>query len=209
MSRIPIRQYLADYKSGKYHSPDFRTQFDAGWSDCFCKMETLPRRTAALTRRLQSIVNSPKINIDTMSVFFKNNSPFDGKLFDDFRICDIAAGNVIFTVIPKSGYRRSEGRSEVYGRENDFDEPLVSGTWEDVQRFFEVPIKASKEKPKRKPKAKLLGADSNIFNLLGIAKDALRTSGQSDKCDELYQRVTHSHSFDEALGIITEYVDPV
>lgn len=199
MSKIPIRQYLANYK----------TQCAAGWFDIFCKEETLHRRTIALTRRLKSIVNSPKINIDTMYIFFKNNNPFGGKLYDDFRICDIATGNVIFTIIPKSGYRQNEGKSEVWGRENDFKEPLVSGTWEDVQRFFEVPIKASKEKSKRKPKAKLLGADSNIFNLLGIAKAVLRADGQPDKCDELYERVTGSHSFDEALGIIMEYVDPV
>jgi hypothetical protein len=209
MNRISIRQYLANYDNGDYKSPDHKTQCDAGWYDIFCKEETLHRKTVALTRRLKSIVKSKKIDIDTMYIFFKNNSPFGGKLYDDFRICDIATGDVIFTVIPKSGDRSSEGRSEVYGRENDFKEPLVSGTWEDVQRFFDVPVKTAKEKPKRKPKAKLLGANSNIFNLLGIAKDALRTGGQSDKCDELYQRVTHSHSYDEALGIITEYVDPV
>jgi hypothetical protein len=67
----------------------------------------------------------------------------------------------------------------------------------------------TKEKPKRKPKAKLLGADSNIFNLLGIAKDALRKNGTADKIKEMTERVTHSHSFDEALCIIMEYVDPV
>ncbi|GHT46366.1 hypothetical protein FACS189454_07400 [Planctomycetales bacterium] len=70
-------------------------------------------------------------------------------------------------------------------------------------------ISTKTAKQKRKPKAKLLGANGNIFNLLGIAKDALRADGQSDKCDELYQRVTHSHSYDEALSIIMEYVDPV
>jgi hypothetical protein len=203
MNRIPIRQYLANYDNGDYKSPDLQTQCDAGWYDCFCKEETLQRKTVALTRRLKSIAKSKKIDIDTMYIFFKNNSPFGGKLYDDFRICDIETGGVIFTIIPKSGCRQNEGKSEVWGRENDFAEPLVNGAWEDVQKFFGVPVS------KRKPKAKLLGADSNIFNLLGIAKDAKRKNGMADKIKEMTERVTSSHSFDEALGIIMEYVDPV
>jgi hypothetical protein len=67
----------------------------------------------------------------------------------------------------------------------------------------------TKEKSQRKPKAKLIGADSNMFNLLGIAKDALRKNGMADKIKEMTERVIHSHSFDEALSIIMEYVEPV
>jgi hypothetical protein len=67
--------------------------------------------------------------------------------------------------------------------------------------------KTKKEKVKSKPKAKLIGANSNIFNLLAIANTALRTNGQADKIAELNKRVTSSHSYDEALCIIMEYVE--
>jgi len=65
----------------------------------------------------------------------------------------------------------------------------------------------TKQNSKRKPKAKLVGADSNIFNLLGIANAALRKAGMVDQVKEMNERVWASHSFDEALWIILGYVD--
>ena len=66
----------------------------------------------------------------------------------------------------------------------------------------------TEQNPKHRPKAKLIGADSNVFNLLGIAGAALRKAGLVDQIKEMDDRVWASHSFDEALGIILEYVDP-
>lgn len=60
-----------------------------------------------------------------------------------------------------------------------------------------------------KPKAAIIGADSNIFNVLGIASNALKESGQKEKANEMFDRVTSSDSYDEALLIITDYVEPV
>ena len=33
----------------------------------------------------------------------------------------------------------------------------------------------------KKPKAKLIGADGNVFNLIGIASSSLKRAGQNDK----------------------------
>jgi len=60
----------------------------------------------------------------------------------------------------------------------------------------------------QKPKAKLIGADGNVFNLIAIAGRALKQNGQREKADEMYQRITKTaKSYDEALIIIMEYVD--
>lgn len=59
----------------------------------------------------------------------------------------------------------------------------------------------------QKPKAKLVGANGNIFNLLSIASKSLKTAGQKDKATEMSKRVMSSNSYDEALRIITEYVE--
>lgn len=59
----------------------------------------------------------------------------------------------------------------------------------------------------RKPVCKLVGSDGNIFNLLGIASRALKRVGMNDKANEMTNKVFNSGSYEEALGIILEYVD--
>jgi len=61
---------------------------------------------------------------------------------------------------------------------------------------------------KEKPMCPIIGANGNIFNLLGIASKTLKNNGLADEAKEMYERVTSSDSYTEALGIITEYVEP-
>jgi len=61
----------------------------------------------------------------------------------------------------------------------------------------------------KKPKARIIGADSNVFNLLGICSRALKDNGFRNESEEMYKRVTSSKSYDEALSIMCEYIDPV
>lgn len=58
-----------------------------------------------------------------------------------------------------------------------------------------------------KPKCKLVGNDGNIFNLMGIATKTLKEEGLREKSDEMVKRIMNSKSYDEALKIITEYVE--
>ena len=58
----------------------------------------------------------------------------------------------------------------------------------------------------KKPECKLIGEDSNIFNLLARASRTLKDNGMQKEADEMWKRVTSSGSFDEALCIIGEYV---
>lgn len=63
--------------------------------------------------------------------------------------------------------------------------------------------------PDAKPQCQLIGKDTNIFNLMGIAKKALEGIGKKLEGEEMVKRITEggAHSFDEALAIIQEYVD--
>ena len=64
------------------------------------------------------------------------------------------------------------------------------------------------EDPKqRKPSMRLEGQDGNIFNILGRASRLLKGAGQKGQADEMFRRVTSSGSYEEALHIISEYVD--
>ena len=49
--------------------------------------------------------------------------------------------------------------------------------------------------------------DGNIFAVMGAARKSLRRAGMRKEAEELLSRVTASHSYDEALAIISEYVD--
>ena len=68
-------------------------------------------------------------------------------------------------------------------------------------------MKKNATKTTSKPRVKLTGADSNIFNLLGIASRALKNAGRHDDATEMGNRVLKSGSFDEAFAVIVEYVD--
>jgi hypothetical protein len=59
------------------------------------------------------------------------------------------------------------------------------------------------------PDCPLLGADGNIFSVMGIAARTLKQHGMNDEAAEMRERVTASGSYDNALGIIMEYVNPV
>jgi hypothetical protein len=58
-----------------------------------------------------------------------------------------------------------------------------------------------------KPKCKLIGEDGNIFFILGRLSRVLKENGMADKAKECTNRVMNSSSYNEAQGIIMEYVD--
>lgn len=58
-----------------------------------------------------------------------------------------------------------------------------------------------------KPDCALIGQDSNIFNLMGIASRTLKDHGMGTQAKEMRDRITSSGSYDEALNIIGEYVN--
>lgn len=60
----------------------------------------------------------------------------------------------------------------------------------------------------KKPVAKLIGQDGNVFNLISICVKALKKAGQFDQAVEMNKRITSTaSSYDEALQIMMEYVD--
>lgn len=60
---------------------------------------------------------------------------------------------------------------------------------------------------KQKPNCPLIGEDENIFHLVGIAAKTPRRSGTSAEATEMSEKVFGSGSYEEALGIIGEYVN--
>ena len=59
-----------------------------------------------------------------------------------------------------------------------------------------------------KPKCKLVGENGNIYNLMGIAYKALKRNGQEEDAKEMCNKITtEAKSYEEALCILTDYVE--
>ena len=58
-----------------------------------------------------------------------------------------------------------------------------------------------------KPKMELLGRDGNIFSIMDTASQLLQMAGMHDQNKEMIDRVTSCRDYDQALHIISEYVE--
>lgn len=65
----------------------------------------------------------------------------------------------------------------------------------------------SNESKQNKPDCPLIREDGNIFNLVGIAVRTLKRNSLSKEATEMTEKVFVSGSYEEALGIIGEYVN--
>ena len=59
----------------------------------------------------------------------------------------------------------------------------------------------------KKPDCPLIGTDSNIFSLMGIASKTLKRYGMAEQAKEMCERITSSGDYNKALCIIGEYVN--
>ena len=60
-----------------------------------------------------------------------------------------------------------------------------------------------------KPDCPRIGANGNIFNLMGIAARTLAENDRNDEAKEMCRRVIQCGSYDAALCVIGEYVNIV
>lgn len=63
------------------------------------------------------------------------------------------------------------------------------------------------QQKKPRPKLPLIRHNRHIFSVLPGAFQLLIKSGQKKEAEEMYDRVSKVHGYDEALGIIREYVE--
>ena len=58
-----------------------------------------------------------------------------------------------------------------------------------------------------KPICKLVGQDGNIFNVINVVSKVLKRNNLHDEAKEMTDRIFNSRSYNEALRIISEYVE--
>lgn len=143
---LSLREWEQKFVSGEFNKSDFDTMCKFGWYDWFYNNKAILPKSKQLGKKVLQIINSSKIDKDNMCVFFKNNCPMLGNLYDDFRICDMKTGDVLYTIIPKSGYYsekhlykegKIKGLASVYGIKEDGKFGLmIKGSWNDVKKWF-------------------------------------------------------------------------
>jgi len=158
MADMSIREYLAFYEANLSElkaTKSLQLNIKMGFYDWFCDDKSLTSKTIKLTNKLKQVLAAAgdSIDIDKHYVFFKNNCPCNGSLYDDFRICDLESGDVIYTIVPACGHNNTKqkvargelsGTANVWGKENDFNEALIEGNWTEVLAFFRQKARAKK-----------------------------------------------------------------
>lgn len=130
---IPLNDWLVKFEELKDRN-DVYTACELGFYDWFCKDTSLMNKIRKMAPLVKAVAASPKVNPTTSYVFFKNNCPMNGPLYDSFSICDIETGDVQFWITPKSGHT---GMAEVV-QAPDFGTPIVEGTVRDIREFFKA-----------------------------------------------------------------------
>lgn len=93
-----VKQWIEDFENDLFESNDFKTQCKAGWYDWFCKTSSLRNKTYRMGRIIKQIKKGGKVDLENWYVWFKNNCPMNGPLYDDFRFARLENGDVMFTI---------------------------------------------------------------------------------------------------------------
>ncbi|MCR5185169.1 MAG: hypothetical protein K6C32_03715 [Bacilli bacterium] len=140
--RISINEWINKFLSGEFDSQDVRVQIQAGWYDWFCKDSSLANKTKKMGNIVRQVKRGGKVNLNDWYVWFKNNCPLNGPLYDDFRFASLETGDVQFTIQINCCWNKH--RYSVYGRtpdgEGHWDEPLFeSDSLKDLVKWLNSP----------------------------------------------------------------------
>ena len=111
MNKVSLAEQLNAFASGRIIDSEGDQNTCFNFYDWFCKDSALERKANILFPKVKKFIESTRVDILDTYVFFKNNCPVNGPLYDDFRIWD--DNGVLFTVIPKCGH---SGKAEIWGK---------------------------------------------------------------------------------------------
>jgi len=120
--QIKLSEWIQRFKSGEFDKPDTTTQIKAGWFDWFCRDSSLVNKTIKMGNIIKQIKVGGKVDLETSYVWFKNNCPLNGPLYDDFRIADIENNNNLFVVQIDCVW--NDSKYTVFERLDGFEKPV-------------------------------------------------------------------------------------
>ena len=128
MKQYTAKQQIDAFKKGEYLDENECFYF----YDWFCKDQSLERKSKSLMTKAIKFAKRHNIDLDYHYIWFKNNCPLGGRLYDDFRFAEVETGNTIWSVVPCEG---RTGRAEVWGTANSWDSPIEeANTWSELMK---------------------------------------------------------------------------
>ena len=73
----------------------------------------------------------------------------------------------------------------------------------------DVEMSVQPPEPMQKPECPMIGANGNIYNLMGLVSRTLKRAGMGESVQEMLDRVKACGDYTAALGVLMDYVTPV
>ena len=146
MDRLRLFRWIDEFMEGNFDADDVKTQIKAGWFDWFCKDSSLANKTKKMGNIIKQVKRGGKVDLENWYVWFKNNCPLNGPLYDDFRFADLETGDVQMTIQLDCCWNNH--RYSVWGRrhpgaDSEHDRPLFeTDSVKDLVNWLNTPWEA-------------------------------------------------------------------
>ena len=135
MAEMTVRRWQERFRAGDFNSRDLSVQCEAGWYDWFCRDEALAGRLNKLSSVVMGI-QAPFI-LDNYYVWFKNNCPVAGPLYDDARFEPLSGERNGKYFIVSLDSPHEQAKWVLYTERYGYDAPeFGSGNVRDVVRYI-------------------------------------------------------------------------